>query len=130
MDVEEEVKKLVEEMTRLGERDDAGVLKVKFGVLLRDEACQQIFEALIGTARGRESGPLPWPAGVSGDLSRSLRRLLVSRRGLSRGTSTRAHPRHACAAGTLRAAKKRKIIDFEGQMLLSPAHDDVDIVLL
>ena len=60
MDVEEEVKKLVEEMTRLGERDDAGVLKVKFGVLFRDEACQQIFEALIGTARGRESGPLPW----------------------------------------------------------------------
>ena len=56
MDVEEEVKKLVEEMTRLGERDDAGVLKVKFGVLFRDEACQQIFEALIGTARGRESG--------------------------------------------------------------------------
>ena len=60
MDVEEEVKKLVEEMTRLGERDDAGVLKVKFGVLFRDEACQQIFEALIGTARGRDSGPLPW----------------------------------------------------------------------
>ena len=38
---------------------------------------------------------------------------------LSRSTDT----------GTLRAAKKRKIVSFEGEMLLSPAHDDVDIVL-
>lgn len=32
--------------------------------------------------------------------------------------------------GTLRAAKKRKLIKFEGEMLLSPMHDNVDIVLL
>ncbi|KAI9137144.1 hypothetical protein BKA69DRAFT_1032890 [Paraphysoderma sedebokerense] len=32
--------------------------------------------------------------------------------------------------GTLKAAKKRKIVDFKGELLLSPAHDDVDIVLL
>jgi hypothetical protein len=32
--------------------------------------------------------------------------------------------------GTLRAAKKRKIIKFEGEMLLSPMHDHVDIFLL
>ena len=32
--------------------------------------------------------------------------------------------------GTLRAAKKRKIVDFPGQILLQGAHDDVDIVLL
>ncbi|GAO49663.1 hypothetical protein G7K_3810-t1 [Saitoella complicata NRRL Y-17804] len=32
--------------------------------------------------------------------------------------------------GTLRAAKRRKVIDFQGEMLLQGAHDDVDIVLL
>ncbi len=32
--------------------------------------------------------------------------------------------------GTLKAAKKRGLIDFKGQMLLKGAHDDVDIVLL
>ena len=32
--------------------------------------------------------------------------------------------------GTLRAAKKRKMVDFEGQMLLQGVHDDVAVVLL
>jgi len=32
--------------------------------------------------------------------------------------------------GTLRAAKKRKVVDFKGQMLLKGAHDDVVIKLL
>lgn len=32
--------------------------------------------------------------------------------------------------GTLKAAKKRGLIDFKGQMLLKGAHDNVDIVLL
>ena len=32
--------------------------------------------------------------------------------------------------GTLRAAKKRKIIDFEGQMLFQGVHDKVPIKLL
>ncbi|TNN60642.1 Costars family protein ABRACL [Liparis tanakae] len=32
--------------------------------------------------------------------------------------------------GTLRAAKKRKIINFEGELLLQGVHDKVDIVLL
>ena len=32
--------------------------------------------------------------------------------------------------GTLRAAKKRKIVNFKGEMLLSPMHDDTDIILL
>jgi len=31
--------------------------------------------------------------------------------------------------GTLRAAKKRKIIDFEGQILLQGVHDQVPITL-
>ncbi|CAL8314571.1 unnamed protein product [Lota lota] len=32
--------------------------------------------------------------------------------------------------GTLRAAKKRKIITFEGELLLQGVHDNVDVVLL
>ena len=32
--------------------------------------------------------------------------------------------------GTLKAAKKRKIINFKGQILLKGAHDDVPITLL
>jgi hypothetical protein len=32
--------------------------------------------------------------------------------------------------GTLRAAKKKGVIDFKGQMLLKGANDNVDIVLL
>ena len=32
--------------------------------------------------------------------------------------------------GTLRAAKKRKVVDFKGQMLFQGVHDNVDIVLI
>jgi hypothetical protein len=32
--------------------------------------------------------------------------------------------------GTLKAAKKRGIVQWPGQMLLSPMNDDVDVVLL
>ncbi len=32
--------------------------------------------------------------------------------------------------GTLRAAKRKKIIKYDGQLLLQGVHDDVDIVLL
>lgn len=32
--------------------------------------------------------------------------------------------------GTLRAAKRRKVISFEGELLLQGVHDNVDIVLL
>ncbi|KXS19922.1 C6orf115 protein [Gonapodya prolifera JEL478] len=32
--------------------------------------------------------------------------------------------------GTLRAAKKRKIVDFKGEMLLQGVHDDVVVILL
>lgn len=31
--------------------------------------------------------------------------------------------------GTLKAAKKRKIINFPGQLLLSPMHDSVEVKL-
>ena len=32
--------------------------------------------------------------------------------------------------GTLRAAKKRGVVTFEGQLLLQGVHDDVDVVLM
>lgn len=32
--------------------------------------------------------------------------------------------------GTLRAAKKRKIVKFEGEILLQGVHDNVDVILL
>lgn len=32
--------------------------------------------------------------------------------------------------GTLRAAKRKKIVSFEGELLLQGVHDNVDIVLL
>nr|XP_061843150.1 costars family protein ABRACL-like [Nerophis lumbriciformis] len=32
--------------------------------------------------------------------------------------------------GTLRAAKKRKVVSFQNELLLQGVHDDVDIVLL
>ena len=60
-------------------RNAEGKLTCKFGALIHDDRCSNIFEALVGP---------------------------------------------------LRAAKKKKILTFEGQMLLSPAHDDVDIICL
>ena len=32
--------------------------------------------------------------------------------------------------GTLRAAKRKKIVAFEGELLLQGVHDNVDIILL
>ncbi|KAK9531316.1 hypothetical protein VZT92_010749 [Zoarces viviparus] len=32
--------------------------------------------------------------------------------------------------GTLRAAKRKKVVSFEGELLLQGVHDNVDIVLL
>ncbi|KAJ3320728.1 hypothetical protein HDV06_005021 [Boothiomyces sp. JEL0866] len=79
VDVADEVEKLAVEIKRLGQKNDKGLYVVKFGVIVKDERCGDIFEALNGT---------------------------------------------------LRAAKKRKVITFEGEMLLQGAHDNVDIILL
>ncbi|ORZ37813.1 costars family protein [Catenaria anguillulae PL171] len=32
--------------------------------------------------------------------------------------------------GTLKAAKKRKVVKFDAEILLSPVHDNIDVVLL
>ncbi|XP_053566636.1 costars family protein ABRACL [Bombina bombina] len=79
MNVEHEVKLLVEEIRRLGSKDADGKLSVKFGVLFSDDKCANLFEALVGT---------------------------------------------------LKAAKKRKIVTYQGELLLQGVHDNVDIILL
>ena len=33
-------------------------------------------------------------------------------------------------AGTMRAAKRRKLVDFDGELLLQGVHDNVDVILL
>ena len=55
------------------------LIAVAYGVLFKDDAVQQTFEALLGT---------------------------------------------------LKAAKKRKVITFEGELLLQGVHDKVDIIML
>lgn len=79
MNVEHEVKLLIEEIKRLGSPNEEGKISVRFGTLFSDDRCANLFEALVGT---------------------------------------------------LRAAKRKKIIQYEGEMLLQGAHDNVSIVLL
>jgi hypothetical protein len=78
VNVEEEVQQLKQEIKRLGKIEN-GKYTVPFGVIVMDDRCSDIFEALVGT---------------------------------------------------LRAAKKRKVVYFEGEMLLKGAHDKVNIILL
>ncbi|KAJ3177538.1 hypothetical protein HDU85_005816 [Gaertneriomyces sp. JEL0708] len=79
VNIDQEIPLLLAEIERLGTPTANGKHSVKFGKLVRDERCGDIFEALVGT---------------------------------------------------LRAAKKRKIITYDGEMLLQGVHDDVDIVIL
>ncbi|XP_021291037.1 costars family protein [Herrania umbratica] len=78
MNVEEEVERLKEEITRLGKIQPDGSYKVTFGVLFNDDRCANIFEALVGT---------------------------------------------------LRAAKKRRVLTYDGELLLQGVHDNVEITL-
>jgi hypothetical protein len=79
LDVDGEVKALVDKIKELGEPDkaDDNRIKVKYGLLFKETS--DLFEAL---------------------------------------------------AGTLRAAKRKKILTFHGELLLQGIHDNVDIVLL
>lgn len=51
MDVDGDIKQLVEEINRLGEKQESGRVAVKYGVLVRDERCSDLFEALMGLLR-------------------------------------------------------------------------------
>ncbi|CAL8465473.1 g5009 [Coccomyxa elongata] len=79
LDIDGEVKTLVEKIKELGSPDkaDHGRIKVKYGLLFRETS--DLFEAL---------------------------------------------------AGTMRAAKRKKLVTFDGELLLQGVHDNVDVVLL
>ncbi|XP_072265089.1 costars family protein ABRACL [Pyxicephalus adspersus] len=79
MNVDHEISLLVEQIHRLGTRDNDGKIKVKFGVLFNDDQCANLFEAMVGT---------------------------------------------------LKAAKRRKILTYDGELLLQGVHDNTEIVLL
>ncbi|XP_018422836.1 PREDICTED: costars family protein ABRACL [Nanorana parkeri] len=79
MNVDHEISVLVEQIHRLGKRDQDGKVKVTFGVLFHDEQCANLFEAMVGT---------------------------------------------------LKAAKRKKILAYDGELLLQGVHDKTDIVLL
>lgn len=79
MNIDHEVSLLKEEIKRLGKQNGNGQWSVKFGVIVKDDRCANIFEALVGT---------------------------------------------------LKAAKKRKVVAYDAEMLLQGVHDNVDIVLL
>ncbi|KAK3106027.1 hypothetical protein FSP39_011228 [Pinctada imbricata] len=79
MNVDHEVKLLIEEIKRLGSPGADGNVCVTFGTLFADDKCANIFEALVGT---------------------------------------------------LRAAKRKKVITYEGELLLQGVHDNVNITLL
>lgn len=79
MNVDHEVKLLIEEIKRLGAANASGQIVVKFGVLFKDDKCANLFEALLGT---------------------------------------------------LRAAKRKKVITYDGELLLQGVHDNVDVILL
>ncbi|XP_002131888.2 costars family protein ABRACL-like [Ciona intestinalis] len=79
MNVEHEVKLLVQEIKRLGKQNADGQYVVTFGVLFADDRCANIFEALVGT---------------------------------------------------LRAAKRKKIVTYTGELLLQGVHDKVEVILL
>ncbi|KAJ3355659.1 hypothetical protein HDU83_003041 [Entophlyctis luteolus] len=78
--VDEEVSRLKEEIRRLGSVDPVdGKTKVPFGVIVKDDRCANIFEALVGT---------------------------------------------------LKAAKRKKVVFYDSELLLQGVHDKVNIVLL
>lgn len=79
MNIEHEIKLLVEEIQRLGKKNDKDQTCVKFGILFNDDRCANIFEALVGT---------------------------------------------------LKAAKKKKVVYFSSELLLQGVHDNEDIILL
>jgi len=49
---------------------------------------------------------------------------------LTKSFSCRTQQFYEAIVGTLKAARKKGIIDFKGGILLKGAHDDVDITLL
>lgn len=101
VNIEEEIELLKREITRLGQPDPkTGKVTVKFGKLVRDDECANICECLLCTVFYRESEDIKPTIPVE------------------------------AIVGTLRAAKKRKVVAYDGEILLQGPHDNVDVVLL
>ena len=49
--VDEEIIKLIQEIKRLGKQNKQQLWFVKFGVIVRDDRCADIFEGLVGTLK-------------------------------------------------------------------------------
>lgn len=78
MNVDHEVKLLIECIKRIGKAQADGSVQTTFGEIFKDEVLEQQLESLVGT---------------------------------------------------MKAAKKKGVIDFQGQMLLQGAHDNVVVTL-
>ncbi|ONK75357.1 uncharacterized protein A4U43_C03F15990 [Asparagus officinalis] len=83
MNVEEEVGRLKEEIQRLGQLQQDGSYKVKFGVLFNDDRCANIFEALVGTLRAAKKRKIVhYDGGNSKHVDNSLMGELPKIRGM------------------------------------------------
>ena len=116
LDVDADVASLSAEIKRLGKLGPDGKTVVKYGVLFREtgDVCASIvfysffcFFSLLSFSTS------------------SLFRLTLT----SFSSQNLKTPVEALM-GTLRAAKKRSVVDFQGQLLLQGVHDDVDVILL
>ena len=116
MNVDHEIQVLIAELQRLGKPNAQGQVAVR-GLCTAGLATRQNLAAVVLTLQRRPLGRLHHvlsaqvPFGVlvrderCGDLFEAL-------------------------VGTLRAAKKRKVVTYDGELLLQGVHDAVDVVLL
>jgi len=111
LDIDADVLALERAIERLSTERD-GKKSVKYGVLFRETAdeCERLSFSVFLRCRPR---PL----------------LLCSQPRTFLNNDNTIHPVEALM-GTLRAAKKRGVVHYEGQLLLQGVHDDVEVVLL
>ena len=115
MNVDHEIGLLKTEMARLGKPNADGQITVKFGVIVKDDRCANIFEALVGTLKAAKKRKVRWVGsrrklGVEGAVAQGL------------GVTPPCAP--------LPTASSHQVITYSGELLLQGVHDNVDIVLL
>ena len=118
-------------MKRIGEEKD-GEYVTTFGKLFKDETLEQQVCAVAACY-------CPPPAGCAAAACAAACRAPAppparAMQGFPIGEYQMSQPNHPVQleslVGSLKAAKKRKILHFEGQMLLQGAHDNVEVKLL
>jgi len=63
MNIDHEIELLKTEIRRLGTTDADGRVSVKFGVIVKDDRCANIFEALVGTLKAAKKRKVRTDAG-------------------------------------------------------------------